>query len=127
VNAQFAAAESTAVAGFDEDSINRRLESEGVLEITEVGSTGTTGDLINARERLTGNPIFGSEGEGYSILEPDNGLYELYQKQLNDSSYQITYILTEGEQIGLIVDVGIYPDLSDISSIKNAILATGRF
>jgi len=128
INTQnFAAAESTQVAGFSQVEIDRRLEAEGVIEVTEVGSVGTRTDVNNARTRLAGNLIFGSEGEGYSILEPDNGLYELYQKQLNDGSYQITYILTEGEQMGLIVDVGIYPDLSDISSIKGAILATGRF
>lgn len=128
INTQnFAVAESTQVAGFSQAEIDRRLEAEGVIEVTEIGSVGTSTDVDNARTRLAGNPIFGSEGEGYSILEPDNGLYELYQKQLSDGNYQITYILTEGEQMGLIVDVGIYSDLSNISSIKNDILATGRF
>ena len=129
MNAQFAAAESTAVAGFDEDSINRRLESEGVLEITEVGSTGTASDLRNARERLTGSPFDSTdEGAGYSLLN-ETGLYELYQQPTSDGTYNIAYIIKGGDEMGLIVDVGNYPniDSSTIFDIEGDILSTGRF
>lgn len=129
INADFAVAESTAVdLSVQEEQVRIALGLDPRPD--SLDNVGLDSNVNAARRTLAGDVIFGG-GEGYSLVpnSSGSGLYELYQKQNPDGSYNLTYIQLTGDNKGLIVDVVNVPDIDSktIFDIERDIIAFGRF